>query len=92
LRQYPFEPALLFFGLLTDLDLLDALTNVFVAGNIYGSSMRRAIGQRARGIAGKSVFRALDHMRFFARAHVKGAGTVSSAEKFYVSSRLRVPA
>jgi hypothetical protein len=49
--------------LLTELDLLDELSIVFVAGDIYGSSMRRAIRRRARDSAGISVFRALDHIR-----------------------------
>ena len=92
MRQYPFGSALLFFGLPTDLDLLDALTNVFVAGNIYDSSMRRAIGRGARVIAGESVFRALDHMRLRVLAPVAGAGTARGAEKFYGSSRLHIPA
>jgi hypothetical protein len=82
----------LFFGLLTDLDLLDALTNVFVAGNIYGSSMRLAIGRCARAIAGKSVIRALDHIRLFALAPVNGAAQARGAEKVYGSSRLYIPA
>src|SRR5882672_3433569 len=49
-------------GLLVDFNLLDALTNVLLAGNIDAASMRLIVGERARRIAGKSIFRALDHI------------------------------
>jgi hypothetical protein len=51
-----------FSGLLIDFDLLDALTHVFLAGHIDSPSMHFAIRQRARRVAGKSIFRALDHI------------------------------
>ena len=54
--------------MLSDFHLLDALTNVLVAGQVYGVSMRRVLRRRARRIAGNSVIRALDHIQFLAGA------------------------
>jgi hypothetical protein len=49
-------------GLLVDLYLPDALTNVFIASGIDASNMRLTHRQRVRGIAGISVIRALGHI------------------------------
>jgi len=55
-----------FSGLLIDFDLPDAVARVLVADDIDATSMRFAARQRARCAMGKSIFRALDHIRFSA--------------------------
>jgi hypothetical protein len=51
-----------FSGQLIDFNLLDALTNAFLAGTIDSSSMQFAIGQHARHVPADSIFRALYHI------------------------------
>jgi hypothetical protein len=62
LRQYPAVDRLHSSFWLTDFDLLDALASVRVTGNVEGSSIDFAAGQRTHRLAGKSVICALDHI------------------------------